>query len=68
MSFPPSPLDRAEEEAGERGHGIFHNTLGRHLSNLGVVARAQNGIADESEESIKKKSRLLLGKKVFGSL
>ncbi|KAG0644829.1 mitochondrial protein from FMP27-domain-containing protein, partial [Tuber brumale] len=68
MSFPPSPLDRAEEEAGERSHGIFHNTLGRHLSNLGVVARAQNGIADESEESIKKKSRLLLGKKVFGSL
>lgn len=30
------------------------------------MSRHKDGIADESEESIKKKSMMLLGKKMFG--
>jgi len=68
--YPPSLTDTLglTEESDGKGQGIFHNTLGRHLSNLGMVARHRDGTADESEESVKKKSRLLLGKKVFPSL
>ncbi|KAK6359672.1 hypothetical protein TWF696_000816 [Orbilia brochopaga] len=59
---------RPESSSGDdRQHGIFHNTLGRHLSILSSDRRARDGIAGESEESIRKKSRLLLGKKLLGS-
>lgn len=44
----------------------FTNHLSRHIANLASLARSREGLADESEESINKKSRLLLGKKVFG--
>ncbi|KAJ6260479.1 hypothetical protein Dda_4705 [Drechslerella dactyloides] len=57
---------RPESSNGEDRHGIFHNTLGRHLSILTSDRRARDGIAGESEESIRKKSRLLLGKKLLG--
>lgn len=31
-------------------HGIFHNTLGRHLTHLAQVARHRDGIAGDTEE------------------
>ncbi|EPS44745.1 hypothetical protein H072_1260 [Dactylellina haptotyla CBS 200.50] len=58
---------RQESRDGDEKHGIFHNALGRHLSILSSDRRARDGIAGESEESIRKKSRLLLGKKLLGS-
>ncbi|KAF8469216.1 mitochondrial protein from FMP27-domain-containing protein [Kalaharituber pfeilii] len=50
----------------EDKHGLFHNTLSRHLSQLAIHARHREGIDGDTEESHKKKSRLLLGKKMFG--
>ncbi|KAF3932880.1 hypothetical protein ABW19_dt0202976 [Dactylella cylindrospora] len=43
------PISRNGEGPDER-HGIFHNTLGRHLSILSNDRRARDGIAGESEE------------------
>ncbi|KAI9820991.1 MAG: hypothetical protein M1832_003463 [Thelocarpon impressellum] len=54
--------------ASEEGHGFMHNTLSRHLTSLGQKARHKDGIADESEESHRRKSKMLLGKKILGSL
>ncbi|KAF3211639.1 hypothetical protein TWF192_008367 [Orbilia oligospora] len=59
--------DETQQQQQQQQHGIFHNTLGRHLSILTNDRRARDGIAGESEESIRKKSRLLLGKKLLGS-
>ncbi|KAF3914758.1 hypothetical protein ABW20_dc0100272 [Dactylellina cionopaga] len=58
---------RASRVESDERHGIFHNALGRHLSLLTSDRRARDGIAGESEESIRKKSKLLLGKKLLGS-
>ncbi|KAI9845515.1 MAG: hypothetical protein M1837_004854 [Sclerophora amabilis] len=52
----------------DESHGFMHNTLSRHLTNLGQKARNREGIADESEESNRRKSAILLGKKILGSL
>ncbi|KAL7273053.1 Protein SABRE [Rhizina undulata] len=59
-------LSVTTEDDEDKDKGFFNNTLGRHLSNLATVARNRDGIADDSEESVRKKGRMLLGKKVFG--
>lgn len=60
----PNLLD---EDAEERQHGVFHNTLSRHLSQLTLHTRHKEGIDGDTEESHKKKRTLLLGKKMFGN-
>jgi hypothetical protein len=46
----------------ERSPGIFNNMLTRHLRDISHLARHRDGIGDESEESIVRKTKLLLGK------
>ena len=57
-------------QAGDGGSsgGGGNNTLSRHWSDLGESERARKGIAEESEASHRKKSKLLLGRKILNSL
>lgn len=60
--FPGPPPPPPPPPPPETGHGIFHHTLSRLTH-----SRGRDGTADDTEENIKKKSRMLLGKKVFGN-
>ncbi len=46
----------------------MHNSLGRRLTSLGQRARHRDGITDDSDDSHRRKSKMLLGKKILGSL
>ncbi|KAI9758649.1 MAG: hypothetical protein M4579_002960 [Chaenotheca gracillima] len=72
-SLGSSPHAATHEEAeaegnGDDSRGFMHNTLSRHLTGLSQKARHREGIADESEESNRRKSAILLGKKILNHL
>ncbi|KAH0602608.1 uncharacterized protein H6S33_008689 [Morchella sextelata] len=56
-----TPLDMQDGPDDDKKN-IFNNSLGRHLSNLAALSRQKDGIAGDSEESIKKKGMMLLGR------
>lgn len=55
------------EDSDDKQNSSFHNTLSRHLSHLSVHTRHREGMDGDTEENHKKKTRLLLGKKMFGN-
>ena len=59
-------LAREVEDSEDKQNSSFHNTLSRHLSHLALHTRYKDGVDGDTEESHKRKSRLLLRKKVFG--
>ncbi|KAI9663441.1 MAG: hypothetical protein M1829_006079 [Trizodia sp. TS-e1964] len=64
----PPPLPQSDTP-NDNNHGFIHNKLTRHLTNLGQKSRNKevNG-SEDSEESSRRKGKLLLGKKFLGSL
>ena len=63
----PIPRPKTATEDRQQNNSSFHNALSRHLSQLAIHARHKEGIDGDTEESTKKKGRMLLGKKMFGS-
>ncbi|KAI9795762.1 MAG: hypothetical protein M1833_006855 [Piccolia ochrophora] len=66
--YEDAPSIAITDAGDDNNHGSIRNTLTRHLSNFGQRARSHEGTGEESDESNRKKSRILLGKKILGSL
>ncbi|KAI9801565.1 MAG: hypothetical protein M1825_003244 [Sarcosagium campestre] len=65
---PEVPAISITTDASDDNHSFIHQTLGRHLTHLSQKARNKEAAAEESDESNRKKSKLLLGKRILGSL
>lgn len=58
--------DSTEDANHDTHHNIFSNVLSKHLSHSSLASKYRATHKDENEESLLKKSRLLLGKKLLG--
>ncbi|KAI9678545.1 MAG: hypothetical protein M1817_005602 [Caeruleum heppii] len=68
----PDSLSMSGTTVGQMGeeesHRFVPNAIGRHLPSMGSRHRDTDGASEQSDDNNRRKSKLLLGKKLLGSL